>query len=69
MLSWHELTLEAVPGGVSPTGSPSPVTKEIVRVIGVPGWVAIVIGALGLLFGAILVWVLYHPRPQEPEIG
>ncbi len=63
MLSWHELTLEAVPGGVSP------VTKEIVRVIGVPGWVAIVIGALGLLFGAILVWVLYHPRPQEPEIG
>lgn len=68
-LNWHELALEAVPGGVSPTGSPSPVTKEIVRVIGVPGWVAIVIGALGLLFGAIVVWVLYHPRPQEPEIG
>lgn len=68
-LSWHELTLEALPVGVSPTGPPSPVTKEIVRVIGVPGWVALVIGVLGLLFGAILVWVLYHPRPQEPEIG
>lgn len=68
-LSWHELTLEALPVGVSPTGSPSPVTKEIVRVIGVPGWVALVIGVLGLLFGAILVWVLYHPRPREPEIG
>jgi hypothetical protein len=68
-LNWHELTLEALPAGVSPTASPSPVTKEIVRVIGVPGWVAIVIGVLGLLFGAILVWMLYHPRPREPEIG
>lgn len=70
-LTWHELTLEALPAGVSLTGLPStaPVTKEVVRVIGVPGWVAAGIGVLGLLFGAIIVWILYHPRPQEPEIG
>ncbi len=67
-LNWHELTLEALPAGA--TGTPSPATaQESVRVIGVPGWVAVVIGVLGLLFGAILVWMLYHPRPREPEIG
>lgn len=70
-LIWHELTLEALAAEGSLAGSPSTasVTKEVVRVIGVPGWVAIVIGVLGLLFGAIIVWILYHPRPQEPEIG
>ncbi|MFN4218877.1 MAG: ethylbenzene dehydrogenase-related protein [Candidatus Bipolaricaulia bacterium] len=67
-LNWHELMLEALPAGA--TGAPSPPSaQEIVRVIGVPGWVAVIIGVLGLLFGAIIVWVLYHPRPQEPEIG
>jgi hypothetical protein len=65
-LNWHELALEALPAGLA--GSPVG-TKEIVRVVGVPGWVALVIGVLGLLFGAIIVWILYHPRPQEPEIG
>ncbi len=64
-LTWHELTLEALPAGVPPAGSP----REVVRVIGVPGWVAAVMGVLGLLFGAIIIWILYHPRPQEPEIG
>ncbi len=62
-LTWHELTLEALPAGVSS------VPKEAVRVIGVPGWVAAVMGVLGLLVGGIIVWILYHPRPKEPEIG
>ncbi|GBC76363.1 Chlorate reductase subunit gamma [bacterium HR07] len=70
-LNWHELTLEALPAGttLAGTGTPAPTTKEIVRVIGVPGWVAAVLGVLGVLFGAVIVWILYHPRPQEPEIG
>lgn len=69
-LNWHELILEALPAGATLPGAPSPPTaQQTVRVIGVPGWVAAVIGVLGLLFGAIIVWVLYHPRPQEPEIG
>jgi hypothetical protein len=71
-LAWHELMLEALPVGAAPSDSPSsPATaKEVVRVIGVPGWVVAVIGVLGLLFGAIVVWVLYRPlSSHEPEIG
>lgn len=69
-LTWHELALEALPAGTTLPGTPAPTTtKEVVRVVGVPGWVAAILGVLGLLFGAIVVWILYHPRPQEPEIG
>ncbi|MCX8104025.1 MAG: ethylbenzene dehydrogenase-related protein, partial [Candidatus Bipolaricaulota bacterium] len=69
-LNWHELTLEALPAGAALAGTPVPATaKEVVRVIGVPGWMAIVIGVLGVLLGAMVVWLIYHPRPREPEIG
>ena len=68
-LVWHELMLEPVPAGALPGTPASATTKEVVRVVGVPGWVAVVFGVLGVLFGAIVVWLLYHPRPSEPEIG
>lgn len=67
-LVWHELELQAQvapPAATTPTAPP----KEVVRVVGVPGWVAAAIGVLALLFGGIAVWLIRRPRPYEPEIG
>lgn len=66
-LAWHELQLEAPVAGAAAPAKPAP--QEVVRVVGVPGWLTAVIAALALLFGALIMWVIRRPRSHEPEIG
>jgi hypothetical protein len=67
-LLWHELELESLPAGFA--GATEPVkTAPAVRTVGVDAWVVALIAVLALLFGALLMWFIRRPQPQEPEIG